>query len=228
MKLTRDQYILLAAAELSKKDNKITIEDLTVKSWEINKQDFGLIGYKSKYPNSNAIYVLLMNKKGAIRKNGWLEKVGEKIYTLTSVGIKSAQELQSQITESKKIIGGSNPDDDGRIEENKLKIFLSSRTVQDILNGEKEYIFLNACVFWGIPELPNARQLDIGLANTDLYIKKLHDKIKKSGKHYSGPKNFQYSLKNIELLKSMHEDFKSKFSDKIERIKKLTDERKHK
>lgn len=227
MPLTRDQYVLLAAYELSKIKEKITIEELTVKSWEMNRQDFGLSGYKMKHPNSNAIYVLLMNKNGAIRKNGWLEKVGEKIYSLTTVGINEALSISKKNKDLNLNIKEQNIDDSNRIEEGKIKIFLSSSTVEDILKGEQEFIFLNACVFWGIPELPNARQLANGLANTELLLQIIKNKIIKSGKHYNIPKKYSISLSNINLLIQTHENFKKIFSEKIEKINKLTDERKH-
>ena len=55
MILSSKQKILIAAYKLNKKS--FSSEELSVKTWELYKQDFGLEGFTDKYPNTNAIYI---------------------------------------------------------------------------------------------------------------------------------------------------------------------------
>ena len=82
-RLTVPQKLLLAALEARKKSPTFTAEDLVVQAWKLYPDTFGLSGYGDRYPDSNRVLTNIMGTKG-MRGKGWLRKVGEKQYRLTS------------------------------------------------------------------------------------------------------------------------------------------------
>src|ERR1700733_5140009 len=94
-KLTVPQKLLLAALEARKKSATFTAEDLIVQAWKLYPDTFGLSGYGDLYPDSNRVLTNIMGTKG-MRGKGWLRKVGEKQYRLTSAGLKDGEEFLGQ------------------------------------------------------------------------------------------------------------------------------------
>jgi hypothetical protein len=83
--------LVLAAVKLEKKGKKpFSAEDLVVSAWKLFPNSFGLAGNADEkgiplYPDSNRVFVEIMGSK-PIRKKGYLEKVGNKMYQLTQSG----------------------------------------------------------------------------------------------------------------------------------------------
>lgn len=94
----KDQ-VLLAAVELAGGDCKkeFTMEDLAVCVWKKNKRQWGLRGYEERYPDADKLQKEIgtrgKNQKGIVDR-GLLERVGRRIYRLTTVGLATAAVLQ--------------------------------------------------------------------------------------------------------------------------------------
>ncbi len=75
-KVTKKDIILLVATKLNQ---PFTEEELVVAVWEMDKEKFGLKGYKQQYPDNNTIRACLMGQDGLVDK-GKIIKVGQKQY----------------------------------------------------------------------------------------------------------------------------------------------------
>jgi hypothetical protein len=90
--------ILIAAASLTDRNRSFSAEDLVVRAWEIFPDKFGLQGYSEKFPDSNRVLTKLMGASGRLRKDGLIERIGEKRYRLTPAGMHASAELTSRAT----------------------------------------------------------------------------------------------------------------------------------
>src|ERR1700722_10611591 len=83
---TLPKKILLAAFLLEEAgQSPFSAEALIVGAWQKYPVTFGLKGYAEQYPDSNKVLASIMGEKG-LAKRGWLEKMGQKLYTLTKDG----------------------------------------------------------------------------------------------------------------------------------------------
>jgi hypothetical protein len=87
--------ILLAADDLSREMSTFSAEDLVVKAWRLYPDRFGLQGYASMYPDSNRVLTKIMGASGRLRKDGLIERTGEKRYRLTEAGRREAARLSA-------------------------------------------------------------------------------------------------------------------------------------
>ena len=93
--LTATEEVLLAAAKLTNNTKKEFTEwELTVETWRLNKNRWGLRGYESKYPNHKRVMneIMATGTQKIIGK-GWLEKIRPNYYKLTSLGLAKADSL---------------------------------------------------------------------------------------------------------------------------------------
>ena len=72
-KLTKGDVILFAAKRLKQ---PFSVEDLVVESWKLDKDKFGLDGFKDTYPSNNKVLVTIMGSEGLIKK-GKLKNLGK-------------------------------------------------------------------------------------------------------------------------------------------------------
>lgn len=98
-RLTIPEKLLVAALEVRKRSATFTAEDLIVEAWHLYPDTFGLSGYADKYPDSNRVLTSIMGTKG-MRGKGWLRKVGEKQYRLTSTRLSDGEALFRSVSES--------------------------------------------------------------------------------------------------------------------------------
>jgi hypothetical protein len=95
--LTAAQEILLGAADIDAKGKQVFSEwDLTISTWERNKNRFGCRGYESEYPDHKRVMMEIMGttkKENPIRR-GWIVKVQPNTYSLTNVGRSEAEKLK--------------------------------------------------------------------------------------------------------------------------------------
>jgi hypothetical protein len=99
-RLTAVQVILLAAEELMASGaGEFTEWDLTVASWNRDRQRFGLRGYGNTYPDHKRVMMEIMGKKlsNPITQR-WMEKVRPNTYRLTSLGRLEVSRLKSTDT----------------------------------------------------------------------------------------------------------------------------------
>ena len=90
-KLTISYKVIISCYKSSSDFKKFSAEDLTVKCFQLYPDDFSLKGYK--YPDSNRVYTNIMKADSPIIKNGWLIKLGEKMYKISDTGISYVEDI---------------------------------------------------------------------------------------------------------------------------------------
>jgi hypothetical protein len=147
---TVPEKILLAAHQLEQEgESPFSAEALIVTSWQKFPKTFGLKGYADLYPDSNKVLSSIMGVKG-LANRGWLEKKGQKLYSLTRDGRHTVKELME---------GGepvANKRGNPRLTRDQERFLLrqfDSDAVEKYTEGRKpELRFPDACHFWDISE----------------------------------------------------------------------------
>jgi len=226
-KLTVPQKLLLAALEARKKSATFTAEDLVVQAWKLYPDTFGLSGYGDQYPDSNRVLTNIMGTKG-MRGKGWLRKVGEKQYRLSSAGLKDGEGLLEQSAE---------PGDTKKTEYLRAELDRGSLAALDRLvstgaarkaldqTGDK-ISFHDACGFWDITARSNANTLNARLASTTVILERASEIVAASGAA-AGLKlpHSTISREDIRKLVQLHEEMLSIFRTELDVIRKRIDER---
>jgi hypothetical protein len=95
---TLPEKILLAAVELDEAgQTPFSAEALIVRVWQAHPRTFGLKGFEEQFPDSNKVLWGIMGEKG-LPKRGYLSKVGQKLYSLTTEGRELARHLREGTT----------------------------------------------------------------------------------------------------------------------------------
>jgi hypothetical protein len=155
---TVPEKILLAAFQLEEEGKSpFSAEDLIVASWKRFSKTFGLKGYAELYPDSNKVLSSIMGVKGLVRRH-WLDKKGQKLYSLTRDGSHIVRKLQQ---------GEESPtaaEENSRLsrEQDKLLLHLLGAVVVRKYDDDRrnELTFGEACRFWGINENSHGDVLD--------------------------------------------------------------------
>ncbi len=226
-KLTLPEKLLLASLEVRKKSATFTAEDLIVQAWKLYPDTFGLSGYGNLYPDSNRVLTKIMGTEG-MRGKGWLRKVGEKLYRLTSAGLKDGEELLGHAAE---------PQDLKQAEYLRAELDRGSLTALDRLvstgaarkiidqAGEK-ITFHDACGFWDITARSNANTLNAKLASTTVILDRAME-VMNANEKTAGLKlpHGNVTGDDMRRLMDMHHEMQSMFKTELDIIRKRTDER---
>lgn len=223
MSLTIVEKILLAAYALEEKgEAPFTAEALIVKAWMSDNGAFGLQGYADKYPDSNRVLTNIMGSKG-LRGKGWIEKVGEKQYRLTTAGRRVAQDLSC---DKRPHISRA-----ADIDRELLPI------IQRLLNSpgfkkmeesrDNEIIFRDACNFWGISSYSNASTLRARFEDIRNLLQELDNSVAASetGEVVLPDMKIMINKGMVTSLRTTHLLLQKKFFDELEVIRKRVDER---
>lgn len=222
MELSTKQKILIAAQNLYEKQSNFSAEDLCVKTWELYPKDFGLEGFVDQHPNNNKIYTNIMGKNSIVQKEMWLKKVSTKSYTISISG----QDELKKINEHINLFSETKKNQSSNFKELKrpfklgIKKLLNSNTVKKIQQGQIEFNYYDACNFWNIPHISNAKQINEGLENTSKYLSHLENLPE-------GEKINKFSDEDIKLLSEWHLKFQKLFAQQIANMQSRSDERKY-
>lgn len=225
--LTVPQKLLLAALEARKKSPTFSAEDLVVAAWKLFPDTFGLSGYANQYPDSNRVLTNIMGTKG-MRGKGWLRKVGEKQYRLSSAGLADGEALLARGG----IGAGTGRSDYLRAELDRsvltaLDRLVSTNAARKIISeSDDQLTFHDACGFWDITARSNANTLSAKMADATVLleraVKLLSTKEGSSGlKLPSG--NIVYS--DLRRLLDSHREMQAMFKTELDVIRRRTDER---
>lgn len=95
--LTAAHEVLLAAADLAAHGKDEFSEwDLTIATWQRNKNRFGCRGYEDVYPDHKRVMMEIMageKKKDNPLRRGWMEKTKPNHYCVTALGRAEAERL---------------------------------------------------------------------------------------------------------------------------------------
>lgn len=221
------EKLLIAALDIEKSGKQeFSAEDLVISAWKKFPDAFGLQGYldeqgKAIYPDSNRVYAEIMGSK-PLRKQGLLQKVGNKIYKLTEAGLsraKSIANLPSEKFPEKWSLAREKVD--------QIRRLFDSKAAQKIRSGHIEEVsFFDACGFWRITARSRAKDLWSRFAHIEAILdagkRALGSRSVVSSKHGTAP----YSEEDLKNLCRLHEILQEKFAEDIGFIKNRTDERK--
>lgn len=137
--LSKGDKILLALCELEKKrpaGQKITKEDLVVKSWELFPQDFCIKGYV-QYPNADTSKYFTVLFRNNLMRGGFYN------FTITQKGIEHAEKLTHQKPQNK-IVGGAS-----RLIISELDRIKKSKVFRLFVTGETNFLESDLFEFLG-------------------------------------------------------------------------------
>lgn len=226
-KLSIVDKLLIAALEIEKSGkDKFSAEDLVVFSWRKFPDAFGLQGYldehgNAMYPNSNRVYAEIMGSK-PLRKQGLLQKVGNKMYRLTEAGRVRAGSITNMPHDKapeKWLLARE------KIEQ--IRHLFESKAAQKMRSGNMEDIsFFDACGFWGISARSSAKELWSRFAHLEAVLDTAQEALGSRSVVNSKHGAIPYTAKDLKGLHDLHESLEEKFAKEIEIIKKRRDERK--
>jgi len=229
-KLSIVEKLLIAAIDLEEKGKRpFTAEDFVINAWKNFPDAFGLSGYLDEkgnrmYPDSNRVFAEIMGSK-PIRKKGFLEKVGTKLYQITESGKGEARRLSNRFFNNSDTETDTGKSGLNREMVLKIKRLFSSKAFEKYVGQRIEEItFYDACAYWGITPRSSAIQLENRLANFQNVIETaMKDaKGKKLTFEHGGR---SYSQKELKLLTEVHNFLKKTYKQQIDAIMQRRDER---
>ncbi len=218
-KLTVAEKVLLACFEIGNKQS-FSSEALAVKCWELFPNDFSLQGFKN-HTDSNKVYTQIMNAKSPLYKNGWLIKVGEKMYKISENGskfvinnLKDTKNLNNDIENSKKDIS--------REFKTKFNILYNKQITQKIIKNSNlsNFDFDDVCDFWSITTDVRYPELVGKLENLNACLETISSEFNSNVSKVYLDKDIYVEKKHLNALKKAQKYFVKEFSEDINYIKK--------
>jgi hypothetical protein len=201
--------ILLAAHKLQEQgQSPFSAEDLIVASWKQFPRSFGLKGYAEQHPDSNRVLSSIMGERGLARK-GWLQKEGQKLYSLSKEGQRICRRLNDEDTAEP----DEAPDNSPTLprEEEKLLVSLLDSSGHEKLKKNKAHdlSFADACRFWGLADHLPADAIDSRLEMVQHALDHA-EKISAKGSIRIGHRDI--SRGEMEMLRDTNEHLQERFS----------------
>ena len=227
--LTVPEKLLVAALRAREASATFTAEDLVVHAWTLYPDTFGLAGYSKLYPDSNRILTNIMGGKG-MRAKGWLRKVGEKQYRLTSQGLSDGEILLSRL---------ANDDDDQSAPKGALRAELdrqTARALERLLTTQAaqkaiterldQVTFHEASGFWDITARSNAKTLLSSLNDTELLLSRAAAAVVDGADDGSiRLSSAVVSKADLKKLLEAHQWMQKQFDAELNILRRRTDER---
>lgn len=225
--LTVSEKLLLAALAVRESHATFSAEDLVVQAWKMFPDTFGLSGHAQLYPDSNRVFTNIMGTKG-MRGKGWLRKVGEKQYRLTSTGLGDGEHLQKAASEGKhdNSSGALRAELDRQTGTALTRIFSTPAARKRLNNDSESLSFNDACGFWDITVRSNANTLQSRLTDLRTVLERARDAIKMA-KTSDGLQvgNVTITAYQIDAMLSLHADLQERYRTELDILRKRTDER---
>lgn len=88
---------------MKKRGKEFSEWDLTVETWQSNKNRWGLPGYEQQFPNHKRVMneIMARGAEKAVIGRGWLERTRMNHYRVTAAGFAKAASLESKSANSK-------------------------------------------------------------------------------------------------------------------------------
>jgi hypothetical protein len=217
-----DRLLISALALEGDEESSFTAEQLVVSAWKRFPESFGLRGIldaegSPRYPDSNRVFAEIMGSK-PLRKNGYMEKVGDKTYRLTHAGRQRAMVLAGRDDDSLARRSLS------RGLQDSLRRLSRTRAVEKYGSGRQmEITFLDACGYWGISPRSSAMDLEAKLAGTAAVIGEVSDYAQ--GNPVQITRSEVITSEDIQRLAEVHDFLQERFVAELMVIRARTDER---
>jgi hypothetical protein len=204
---TVPEKILLAAHQLENEgQSPFSAEALIVASWQKFPRTFGLKGYTELYPDSNKVLSSIMGEKGLARR-GWLVKMGQKLYSLTSAG----RQVVKRIQEGGEPVAVKTTAKLTRDQERFLTGLFESAATEKFDEGRKtELVFGDACRFWGITESTHGEALNSRLNRVRIQLADLDRILARGDMEMSSGRSV--SADDISHLTDLHQYLEERFA----------------
>ncbi|MCH7878457.1 MAG: hypothetical protein IH914_03970 [candidate division Zixibacteria bacterium] len=184
-------------------------------AWEMFPDTFGLKGFN--HPDSNRVFAEIMGSK-PIRKKGLLQKVGEKMYTLTELGKSvgagfNEDNTQTKLDASRQVVA-------------QLKKIMSSVALKKYKAArESDITFSDVFAFLSIAPSSSAIELKGKEENLLGILRLVSSQLGSDGSSivHGGTPILQ---QDIETIKSLFRDVQNEFKEELEIIRQRKHERK--
>ena len=210
---TVPEKILLSAHDLEKGgESPFSAESLIVMAWKKYPKTFGLKGYAEHYPDSNKILASIMGEKG-LAKKGWLLKVGQKMYVLTSDGKKAVTRLHAGEGPPPMQRTAPSPSLKGLPAElNRLLVgLLDSEALSKHLEDRKpEISFGDATQFWSLGDSLRSDEIDMQLELLREHLEDSRLRLEKAPLTLSNGRSVSFD--DVALLKQLHSYLQDRFT----------------
>ncbi|MCM3565347.1 hypothetical protein [Hydrogenophaga intermedia] len=227
-RLTVSEKLLLAALAVRESHPTFSAEDLVVEAWKKYPDTFGLSGYASQYPDSNRVLTNIMGTKG-MRGKGWLRKVGEKQYRLSSTGLSDGEVLLNGQPHGRQDEGSQalRAELDRQTAGALLRIFSTPAARKRLNNDSNSLTFNDACGFWDITVRSNANTLQSRLADVQTILERA---LAAAGANKSGAGGLQVGSSvitphQLSTMLLLHAEMQERFQTELNILRKRTDER---
>ncbi len=174
--LTISQRIILAAERLEAKGHTpFSAEALAVSAWQESPRTFGLKGFAEAHPDVNKVLYTVMGEKGLARR-GWLEKRGQKLYSLSRQGKDEARRLRAGEASTMPAAGAPLRRNLPRIKvpqavERHLVGLFTTAAFRRYGDGMmREITYADACRFWGLSEAAVGAGVDAAVGSVPATI----------------------------------------------------------
>jgi hypothetical protein len=221
----QDKLLTAALALEAEGRQRFSAEDLVVMAWRRYPEAFGLAGYadaggRPLYPNSNRVYAEIMGSK-PIRKNGWLRKVGSKMYQLTEAGRAQARSIAGVPA-----AGGAEKWAIAREQVSFIRRLFESRAATKFRAGQKEDIsFFDACGFWGISAASNAKDLWGRFAEIETILAAADESLSSRDTVRLKHGAEEFAAGDVKMLEQAHAFLQDRYKSEVDHIRSRTDER---
>jgi hypothetical protein len=204
---TVTEKILLAAHQLEQEgQSPFSAEALIVACWLKFPRTFGLKGYADLYPDSNKVLSSIMGARGLANK-GWLQKMGQKLYTLSREGRGVAQRL----AQGGEPVSTAAPVRISRDQEKFILGLFGSAAVEKFDEGRKpELTFADACRFWNVSETLHGEQLDSRLQRFEAQLSDIDRFLAGGDTDLSNGRNV--SAEEVAHLRKIHDYLIERFA----------------
>jgi hypothetical protein len=229
--LTVPEKLLLGALKAREISPTFSAELLVVEAWKLFPDTFGLAGFSRSYPDSNRVLTNIMGTKG-MRGKGWLRKVGEKQYRLSSSGLSEGSRLLERMqsrSDEQPAQQALRAELDRQVTHS-LERVLHTPAAQRALAGDEGAItFHDACGFWDITVRSNANTLVARLSDVETLLQSALKAAEGAGDDHAIKLRFgEVTRDEILELISLHHRLQKRFETELNIIRRRTDERSHK
>jgi hypothetical protein len=210
---SRDEVILAALSLKNRGLVEFTEWDLTVETWNLNKQRWGLPGYRDVYPDHKRVMNEVMAKGDKrLLTLGLIERIKTNCYKLTDAGIIYAEN----------IVGDK--DSRERASYNlydKLEKYLNHNAfLQFQQNHDKPSLWLHASSFYGLSATMSVQQATARINEFENIINQAEETLKNMGEESIRRTTTGNHVTNKELeeIKEFHKMMRNRFKSQFDAL----------
>jgi len=208
--LTPKEEVLLAALHLTQSGKQQFTEwDLTVECWKINKQRWGLPGYRDEYPDHKRVMNVIMSREGSVLTQGLVARSSTNTYTLTTLGLLKAESLTASSNGKERANYG--------LYDALRKYLTQNAYIQFLGDREKPTSWLYVASFYGLSSTMSPQKAKAHIAEFEKIVEEAERTIDSIGEESirRREKGQFVSKKELENLKEFHRIVQIRFESQF-------------